>query len=135
MRLIPLALLLLSIPAAAQIENDAVHSHYKQIDFNWSYTTDWPVCSTTLVSCYTGFTMSDTGTGHVLAGPSVIGPTTLSWAYFPKGGVQYGSHTFALVANGYDQNGQAVTSTPATVTINVVATKLSTPVSLRGVLQ
>jgi hypothetical protein len=134
MRLPLIVLFLLLIPASAQIKSDVVSKH-KQIDFNWTYTPNLPVCTSVLVACYSGFTMKDTGDGHELAGPSVIRPTARSWAYFPSGGVRYGSHTFALVANAYDENGQPVASAPVTVTINVATPAPSGPASLTAALQ
>lgn len=106
--LLGLALALLA--ARAQV------SSYTQIDFNWSYTPNLPVCSTTNVSCFAGFTVTDLLSGHVVG---TISTAARSWTYMPAGGVQYGKHRFTLVATGYDVNGNKVESAPATVVVDV----------------
>jgi|SRR5215467_7783136 len=110
------------------------YSKYKQIDFNWAYTANLPACSSSTTSCFAGFTLKDTTSGSTLFTPSTLGPHTLSLAYFPKGGVQYGVHKFALIANGYDAAGAPMVSTAATVTVNVPA-GLNAPTSLVQAMQ
>lgn len=113
----------------------AATSPYTQIDFNWSYTPNVPACGTTLTNCYSGFTLVDTTTSVTVANPSTLGPTSLSYAYVPSGGVPYGTSAFSLVANGYDNSGNALTSTAATVSVTVSVTSLNGPTGLTGKLQ
>src|SRR5277367_6121067 len=49
-------------------------SQYTQIDFNWAYTANAPTCGTSLTNCFSGFTLTDTTLGAVIATPSTIGP-------------------------------------------------------------
>ena len=124
-RLFLMSLLLVPFVARAQV------SPYKQIDFNWRYTPNLPVCGATLVACFAGFSMTDLISGHVVA----TLPTSLrSWNYIPGGGVQYGKHTFNLVAEGYDGSGNLVKSAAAVVVVDVFPPP-STPSGLTGVLQ
>jgi hypothetical protein len=119
----------------AAASGQAQMSRYKQIDFNWTYKPNLPACTRKLISCYSGFTLTWNVAGWVLATPSVLTPTVRSYAYFPPDGVPYGYHTFALVTNGYDENGQAVESAPATVTLEVKTPPPSSPTALTGVFQ
>lgn len=121
-------LFLVTASAFAQV------SPYKQIDFNWNYTPNLPVCTTQLAACHLGFTIKDITSGHVLVGPNVLTRSVRSWAYFPGGGVQYGTHVFELVANAYTASGQPVDSTPARVTI-VVGAPPSSPTAFKGAVQ
>jgi len=107
-------------------------SQYTQIDFNWLYTPNAPACGTSLTNCISGFTLTDTTLGSVIATPSTLGPTALSFAYLPSGGVPFGTSAFSLVANGYDGSGNALTSTPATVSVVVNLTTLNGPTNLSG---
>lgn len=112
MRRAALLCLLAALPLAAQV------SQYKQISFNWDYAANLPVCGTALISCFAGFQMSDLLSGHVLI---TLPPSARSWVFVPGGGgVQYGKHTFVLVALGYDVTGLPVQSAPATVIVDVV---------------
>jgi hypothetical protein len=113
----------------------ATASQYTQIDFDWAYTANIPACGTTLTNCYSGFTLTDTTLGTAIATPSTLGPTALSYAYLPAGGVPYGTSAFSLVANGYDGNGNALTSTAVTVSVVVSVTSLNAPTGLVGTLQ
>jgi hypothetical protein len=97
----------------------ATGSQYTQIDFNWA----------------SGFTLTDTTLGTVVATPSTLGPTALSFAYQPAGGIPFGTSAFSLVANGYDSNGKALTSTAASVSVVVNVTALNSPTNLTGVPQ
>ena len=119
--------------AAAPLATTA--SQYTQIDLNWQYTPNVPSCGTSLTNCYSGFTLTDTTTGSVVATPSTLGPTALSYAYIPSGGVPYGTSAFSLVVNGYDGSGNSLTSTPATVSVVVNVTSLNGPTNLTGKVQ
>lgn len=113
----------------------ATGSQYMQIDFNWGYTANAPVCGTSLTNCFAGFTLTNTTLGTVVATPSTLGPTALSFAYLPAGGIPFGTSAFSLVANGYDGNGNPLTSTPATVSVVVNVTTLNGPTNLTGTPQ
>ncbi|MGC1297965.1 MAG: hypothetical protein WA869_23280 [Alloacidobacterium sp.] len=82
-----------------------------------------------------GFTLKDTTSGTTLVTPSTLGPTTLSYSYFPAGGVQYGVHKFLLTANGYDETGAPTVSAGATVTVTVAVPSLVAPTKLVGAMQ
>jgi hypothetical protein len=113
----------------------ATGSQYTQIDFNWAYTANVPACGASLTNCVSGFTLTDTTLGTVVATPSTLGPTALSFAYQPAGGIPFGTSAFSLVANGYDSNGKALTSTAASVSVVVNVTALNSPTNLTGVPQ
>jgi hypothetical protein len=113
----------------------AAGSQYSQIDFNWVYTPNVPACGASLTNCVAGFTLTDTTLGTVVATPTTLGPTSLSYAYIPSGGIPFGTSAFTLVANGYDGSGNALTSTPATVSVVVSVTTLNGPTGLTGVPQ
>jgi hypothetical protein len=113
----------------------AAGSQYTQIDFNWDYTPNVPACGTSLTNCVSGFTLTDTTMGAVVAAPSVLGPSSLSYAYMPSGGVPYGTLVFSLVANGFDGLGNPLSSSPATVSVVVNVTSLNGPTNLTGKLQ
>jgi hypothetical protein len=108
----------------------AQESPYTQIHFNWAYTPNLPACSKSTIACHLGFTLKDTTSGSTIVTPSTLGPTALSYVYLPKGGVQYGVHSFSLVANGYDEKGVAVQSTAATVTVTVQVPSVNPPTGL-----
>jgi len=110
-------------------------SQYTQIDFNWAYTANAPTCGASLTNCFSGFTLTDTTLGAVIATPSTIGPTSLSYAYVPSGGVPFGTSAFSLVANGYNGSGSPATSTPVTVSVVVNVTTLNAPTNLTGAPQ
>jgi len=110
-------------------------SQYTQIDFNWAYTANAPTCGTSLTNCFSGFTLTDTTLGAVIATPSTIGPTSLSYAYIPSGGVPFGTSAFSLVANGYNGSGNPMTSTPVAVSVVVNVTTLNAPTNLTGAPQ
>jgi hypothetical protein len=101
-----------------------------EVDFTWSYTPTLPACTTVPKSCYDGFTMTYADTGNVIATPSTLGPAALSYNWVPTSGVPYGSLNFTLVANGYDDSGNALASEPATVTIKNDVTSLAAPMAL-----
>ncbi len=113
----------------------ATCSQYTQIDFNWAYTGNAPACGTSLTNCLSGFTLTDTTLGAVVATPSTLGPTSLSYNYVPTVGVPYGTSAFSLVANGYDGSGNPLTSPAATVSVVVNVTSLNAPTNLTGVPQ
>jgi hypothetical protein len=121
--------------SAAFPQTTSKYSPYKQIDFNWSYTPNLPACTSTAKACFMGFTLKDTTSGTTLVTPSTLGPTTLSYSYFPAGGVQYGVHKFLLTANGYDETGAPTVSAGATVTVTVAVPSLVAPTKLVGAMQ
>lgn len=130
------ALTLVAISCSAAFpQTSSKYSAYKQIDFNWSYTPNLPACTTSAKACFMGFTLKDTTSGGTIATPSKLGPNTLSYAYFPAGGVQYGVHSFLLTANGYDETGAPTVSTGAKVTVTVAVPTLDAPTKLVGALQ
>jgi len=116
-----------AVPAAV-----GTTSLYTQIAFDWQYTPNIPACGSSLTNCYSGFTLTNTTLGTVIATPSTLGPITLSYAYLPVGGVPYGTSAFSLVANGYDGSGNPLTSPPATASVVVNVTSLNAPTNLTG---
>jgi hypothetical protein len=110
-------------------------SQFTQVDFDWGYTANAPVCGTSLTNCLAGFTLTNTTLGTVVATPTTLGPTALSYAYIPAGGVPFGTLAFSLVANGYDGSGNPLTSVPATVSVVVNVTTLNGPTNLTGKVQ
>jgi len=120
--------------ASSQFVTDAV-SKYTQIYFNWEYSPNVPACEAILMNCYSGFTLTNTTTGEVIATPSTLGPTVLSYSYMPPGGVPYGVTAFSLVAIGYNGRGGRLTSDPATVSVVNNVTSLNSPINLLGRLQ
>jgi hypothetical protein len=126
-----------AFPQTQQLTNAASskYSRYKQIDFNWSYTPNLPACSSSTTACLVGFTLKDTTSGSTIATPSALGPTTLSYSYFPAGGVQYGVHSFLLIANGFNETGAPIVSAGAKVTVTVAIPSLNAPTKLVEALQ
>lgn len=131
------ALCTTAFPQTNQLTSAATgkYSSYKQIDFNWSYTPNLPACSGSTRACYIGFTLKDTTSGSTLVTPNTLGPHVLSYVYLPNGGVQYGVHSFSLVANGYDATGKPLVSPAATVTVTVNVPSLAGPAGLKQALQ
>lgn len=125
MRRAALLCLLAALPVAAQV------SPYKQISFNWDYAPNLPVCGSALISCFAGFQMSDLLSGHTIV---TLPPSARSWVFVPNGGVQYGKHTFLLVALGYDVTGLPVQSAPASVIVDVTPPP-TTPTALIDTVQ
>jgi hypothetical protein len=74
--------------------------------------------------------MTYTNADTVIAMQSTLGPAALSYKWMPTDGVPYGSLNFTLVANGYDEFGNALASEPATVTIENDVTSLAAPMAL-----
>jgi hypothetical protein len=127
----------ITAPRAKALASQPAGSGY-QIDFNWQYVANLPVCTSTLVACYDGFQMTDVTTGTLIGGVGTtlpIGPTALSFNWAPTGGVPYGTQVFSLVAHGYDENGNPVVSTPVTCTVTIPVTTLNGPTGLVGVKQ
>jgi len=89
------------------------------VNFAWQEAA-YPSCpATSPANCISGFVLTDTTTNTVLAGgasTTPLGPTTHSFAWTPAGGLYYGTHTFSLVATGYDGSG-APTQSPAATTM------------------
>jgi hypothetical protein len=119
---------------AAQLATGA-SSQYTQIDFSWDYMPNMPACGTALTNCYLGFTLIDSTMGIVIATPSTLGPTALSYSYLPPGGVPFGTSVFSLMVNGYDNNGNSLESVPAMVSVVVNITSLNGPTNLMGKTQ
>jgi len=124
LRGILLGFMLAPLLAAAQ------HSPYTQIAFTWDYTPNLPICSNPLVSCFSGFRMSDELSGHVVAN---LPPLARSWTFVVPGGVWYGKHVFDLIATGFDVNGVADQSAPAKVVVDVEPPP-TVPATFMGVL-
>lgn len=101
-----------------------------EIDFTWSYKPNLPACADTRKKCYDGFTLTYVATGTVIASQSTLDPATVSYNWAPKGGVPYGSLHFTLVANGYDEFGNPVASSPAEAVIQNDVTSLAAPTVL-----
>jgi hypothetical protein len=99
-------------------------------DFNWAYAPSLPACVSTNIACYDGFILTNTTLGTVVGTDSQIGPSARSYSYTPAGGIPYGTTAFSLVAHGYDQNGAALTSVPATASVVVAVTTLAAPTGL-----
>jgi hypothetical protein len=123
---VAIVLLLFARQGSAQI------SPYKQIDFNWDYKPNLPICEKVNRSCFYGFRMSDLLSGNVVA--PLLSPLVRSWVFIPEDGVWYGKHTFELVALGYDTNGAHDQSTAASAVINVVPPPRA-PTMFKGALQ
>jgi hypothetical protein len=128
--ILPLVLLFLSLSAAAQVEDAAARSPYKEIAFDWRYTPNLPICGKTLKSCFAGFTIHNLLNDAIITLPA----SARSWNFFPPDGVRYGKHIFHLYALAYDVNGAEVHSTPAQVVIDVVPPP-SAATTFTGVLQ
>jgi hypothetical protein len=122
--------------AATTTTNTTTSTTPTQIVFTWAYTANVPACpaSGTPVNCQSGFTLTDTTTNTTIAAPAVLGPTALTHTYTPSGGLFYGTHTFSLVANGYDGNGAALVSSAITASVTNSVTSLNGPTNLVGVI-
>ena len=107
-------------------------SQYTTFDFNWNYAPSLPACVSTNTACYDGFILTNTTSGAVVGNQSQIGPSLLSYAYTPAGGIPYGTTGFSLVAHGFDENGVSITSAAATVAVTVKVTTLAGPTNLQG---
>jgi hypothetical protein len=93
-----------------------------KIVFSWSQPAgQWPSCSTSVtISCLTGLTLTDVTKPRapvVVAGPNVLraGTNTFTLTPLPRAGV----HRYTLVNNARNNNGRAVTSAPANVSVTV----------------
>ena len=104
------------------------------IALNWQYTPNAPACTSTLKNCQSGFTATrtDVTPNVVILTPSQLGPTATSGTWTPAGGLPFGTIVISLVANGYDLNGNALVSTPATVSVTNGLTTLNPPTGLTG---
>lgn len=119
--------------AAINAQSAAVTtSQYTTFDFNWNYAPNLPTCVSVNIACYDGFILTNTTSGAVVGTAAQIGPTLLSYAYTPGGGIPYGTTNFSLVAHGFDENGLSVTSSAATVAVIVKVTTLAGPTNLQG---
>lgn len=103
------------------------------VAFSWGYAPNLPACplNGTPVACQTGFTIQDTTANATVGNPTAIGPTALSFQYTPST-MFFGSHTFSLVANGYDSNGAPIQSTAATTVVTNNVTTINAPTGFTG---
>ncbi len=77
-----------------------------------------PACPATAPkSCVSGYRLSMDG--NQLAAESNIGPTSTTYTQTPL--PSPGSHAYSLIMVGFDALGAAISSTPATATVNVPA--------------
>jgi hypothetical protein len=104
------------------------------ITFTFDYTPNAPACGGT-ANCQSGFTIVDTTAGITVATPAVLGPAARSFAYTPSGGLFFGSHTFSIVANGFNSAGTAITSIATTTVVTNGITSLNGPTNLIGTIQ
>jgi hypothetical protein len=104
------------------------------ITFTWNYVANAPACGGT-ANCQSGFTIVDTTAGTTIATPAVLGPTALSFTYTPSGGLYFGTHTFSIVANGFNSAGSAITSVATTTSVTNGITSLNGPTNLIGTIQ
>jgi hypothetical protein len=100
-----------------------------QVVFTWSGTGNpsLSACSDTVkTSCISGFTLTDITTSSApVVISSAIAESATTYTLSPLPAV--GSHTWSLVVNGFDQSGNAIASSPATVTATVPAITLNPP--------
>lgn len=124
-RIIVLLSFLLSLPAFAQTGN---------VVFTWTGNGNptLPACSTTVTtSCLTGYTLSDiTSLSSPVVVSSAIAESALTYTLAPLPTV--GSHTYSLVVNGKDQSSNAISSTPASVTLTIPSFTLNPPIGFAG---
>jgi|ERR1039458_10070645 hypothetical protein len=124
--------------ATAQTGACAVHT---AVQFTWQYAPNFSACTTngTLEACYNGFTLTDTTSGAVLAGPGTLAgqlaPSAVSFLWTPSGGLFTGTHIFSLVANGFDAGGSALVSAADTVTVTNNLECLNAPTGLTAAAQ
>jgi hypothetical protein len=118
--------------ATARPQDQTGQTPATEIEFTWSYTPNLPACTTTYIRCYDGFIITLINTDAVIASPYTLDPAALSYDWSPPAGVPYGSLSFAVVTNGYDENGHQITSAPATVTVKNDVTSLAPPTGLQG---
>jgi hypothetical protein len=124
-----------SLAPTATLVATATSTIYTSINFTWQYlSTVPPACTSNgiLQNCYSGFTITDTTMGTVLATPSTLGPSTLSFLWTPSGGLYYGTRTFSIVTNGFDGDGNPITSSPATTSVTNSVTSLNAPTGFTG---
>jgi hypothetical protein len=108
------------------------------INNQWNYSPNAPGCASNgiLANCWSGFTMTITyGSSTVVLSNATLPPGTLSYTWVPSGGLPFATYNVSLVANGYDPNGKALTSAPATSTVVNGLTSLSGPTGLTETLQ
>lgn len=119
-----------AIKVGATAQNNA-------IAFSWTYSAQSGVaaCPTTgtPTTCVSGFTITDTTAGTTVATPSTINSTTTSYTYTPSAGLYFGTHTFSIVVNGFDNNGNALTSAAVTTTVSNNLTTLNPVTGFTGV--
>ncbi len=84
------------------------------INFSWSYPS-YPTCPKTApASCVSGFKLTDLTSGQVLATSKQLGPAARKYSWLPRGRLFTGTHTFSLIAVGYNASGTATTSAATT---------------------
>ncbi|GGA79484.1 hypothetical protein GCM10011507_33410 [Edaphobacter acidisoli] len=108
-------------------------SAYAATEVTFTWINPNTVCTATVTkSCVNSATLTDTTLNTVVS--STIPASTTTFTYTPTGGIPFGwSHSYSLVLNGVDANGNAVTSDPATVT--VTNSTLSPPTGFTATLQ
>jgi hypothetical protein len=125
--------------AALATAQAAGNSQYTTYDFNWNYSPNWNACTTVNNTCWDGFIFyeNDNGTTPVALGNQSVLTTALrSWSYSPTGGIPYGTHSFYVVAHGYDETGAEVTSGESNVlTLTVPLPTLAAPTNATGKYQ
>jgi len=110
-------------------------SAYSSIVTSWSYTPNAPACPSngTISNCYNGFNVSITLNGTVVFsqtagfGTGQIPPGTLTTTWTPTAGVAFGTYTITVTAAGFDVNGNALVSAPASTTLAAGLTTLNPP--------
>lgn len=99
------------------------------VQFTWTYTVQSgvPACPTgTTNTCVSGFTITDTTASATVSTPSTTGPTATSFIYTPAT-MFFGTHSFSIVVNGFDNNGAALTSSALTASVTNNLTTLNPP--------
>jgi hypothetical protein len=110
-------------------------SAYSSIVTSWSYTPNAPACPSngTISNCYNGFNVTITLNGTVVFsqtagfGTGQIPPGTLTTTWTPTAGVAFGTYTITVTAAGFDVNGNALVSAPASTTLAAGLTTLNPP--------
>jgi hypothetical protein len=120
-------------PFSARLKAEVAGGIATGINFTFNYVPNAPPCAGTTANCQSGFALSDTTLGQVVA--NNISPTALAYTYTPAGGMYFGTHTFSLVATGYNSAGGTITSAAATTSVTNGVTTLNGPTGLTGTPQ
>ena len=107
---------------------------FTTLTVGWSYVPNAPACpATSPTNCISGFNVTITQSGTTVfsatagTGTGQLSPTATSAAWTPAAGVAYGTYIATVTAVGYDANGVALSSTPATGTLTAGLTTLNPP--------